>query len=62
VKVLSSTKITVVAPKHYAAIVNILVTGTYGRSTAATADHYTYIAPPAITSAGHTVTPGAPGP
>ena len=47
-KVLSSTKLTVVAPKRYVGVVNVLVTGTYGTSTAVTADRYTFVAPPAI--------------
>jgi hypothetical protein len=50
IKVLSPTTLAVVAPKHPAGLVDVLVRGTYGPSLAVSADHYTFVAPPSVTS------------
>jgi uncharacterized Fe-S cluster protein YjdI len=49
-KVVSSTELRVTAPKHAAGTVNVKVATTYGTSSAVTADRFSYIAPPVITS------------
>jgi hypothetical protein len=45
----TATKITVTAPASVpGGVIDVTVTGTYGTSAAATADRYTYIAPPTV--------------
>jgi hypothetical protein len=52
----TATKITVTAPASVlAGAVDVTVSGTSGTSAAATADHYTYIAPPTVSSVSATV-------
>jgi hypothetical protein len=48
-RVVSSTELQVTAPKHAAAVVDVTVAGAYGTSARTLADHFSYIAPPAIT-------------
>ena len=58
--VLASTKLQVTAPAHTAGRVDVRVIGQYGTSAIATADGYTYLAPPtAVTNL--TATPGTNG-
>ncbi|MFI5709789.1 IPT/TIG domain-containing protein [Kribbella sp. NPDC051620] len=53
--VVSSTKLLVTAPPHAAGLVTVQVRTSYGASASVTADHYTYVAPPMVSS----VTPAA---
>jgi peptidoglycan/xylan/chitin deacetylase (PgdA/CDA1 family) len=53
--VLSASALNVTAPAHTGGIVDVRVITRYGRSTARTSDHYTYVSPPTITS----ITPSA---
>jgi len=50
VHVTSSTKLYVTAPAHAGALVNVRVTTAYGASAVLAADHYAYVAPPAISA------------
>jgi hypothetical protein len=54
INVVSSTKLAVTSPAHAAGLVGIHVTTTAGTSAAVTADHYTYVAPPAVTGVSPT--------
>lgn len=48
ISVVSATKLLVTAPAHSAGLVAIRVNTAYGTSPVVTADHYTYVAPPAV--------------
>jgi hypothetical protein len=49
IKVLSSTRLQVTDPAHGGGLVAVRVSTRYGTSPAVNADHFTYVAPPAVT-------------
>lgn len=49
IHVVSSTRLWITAPAHTAGTVNVRVSTTAGTSALRTADHYTYVSPPAVT-------------
>ena len=63
-KVISTHRITVVAPRHSAGLVSVRVTGVGGTSSTTTKARYTYLAPPTIrtvTGTSHATGPTAGG-
>jgi hypothetical protein len=52
--VVSLTKLRVTAPPHAPGVVEVRVTTTAGTSTARTADHFKYVAPPSVSSVSPT--------
>jgi hypothetical protein len=50
ITVLSTTRMTVVAPKHPPGAVDLVITGPGGASTVTRNDRYSYLAPPTVTS------------
>ncbi len=63
-KVISTHRITVVAPRHSAGLVSVRVTGVGGTSSTTTKARYTYLAPPTVrtvTGTSHATGPTAGG-
>ncbi len=50
IRVVSATKLRVTAPAHAAGTVDVRITTASGRSAIRNADHFTYVAPPAVSS------------
>ena len=57
----SSTQITATSPAHAGGMVDVQVTGPYGTSGVVAADHFTYVAPPAVVSVAPVQGPAAGG-
>jgi PKD repeat protein len=57
----SSTQITATSPAHAGGMVDVQVTGPYGTSGVVAADHFTYVAPPAVVSVTPAQGPAAGG-
>ncbi|PZS27633.1 MAG: hypothetical protein DLM58_18520 [Pseudonocardiales bacterium] len=61
VHVVSATLLAVTSPRHAAGIVNMQVVTSHGASKLTTADHYTYVAPPTLSSVAPAGGPTAGG-
>jgi hypothetical protein len=57
----SATEIKATAPSHAAGVVDVTATGVAGTSPIGSADHYTYVAPPAVTAVSPAQGPSAGG-
>ena len=60
-KVISAGKLQVTAPRHAAGVVNVEVVAKAGKSAAASADRFTYVAPPSVSGVSPSSGPAAGG-